>query len=243
MLQARYRQATGGPAKRESTLAPNPIGMRSAGSTISIPTKLLATGVACAVALLVCGTAATVVVASEATSKLSNPMRVRLWEAARRPAVGPGFREMDVTAATTDSGARYATAFGRDLANEEASPDSRAAETFAADTTQHPRLRVDALGAIALGGCRNLPEVVFGFSPLRRAAMARAVANLSDIDHGPELGARYVQFLDYAMTLGNAPGAPPPGSVLDRNGLLNALAWIVPPGVRARAFLCVQHGL
>lgn len=190
-------------------------------------------------ALLVCGTAATVVVASEARSKLSNPM----WEPAKRPAAGPGFRDVGATADAHDSLVLYTTAFGRDLANEEANPDSRAAETFAADATQHPALRVAALGAIALGGCRNLPEVVFGFSALRRAAMARAVANLSDVDHGPELGAGYLQFLDYAMTLREAPGAPPRGSVLDRNVLLKALAWVVPRGVRARAFLCLQQGL
>ncbi|MEP6764212.1 MAG: hypothetical protein ABJB66_07885 [Gemmatimonadaceae bacterium] len=43
--------------------------MQPTGSGFSIPTKLLATGVACAVAVVVCGTAATVVAASNATRK------------------------------------------------------------------------------------------------------------------------------------------------------------------------------
>lgn len=206
--------------------------MRSAGSTISIPTKLLATGVACAVTLLVCGTAATVVVASEAPGRFSDPLRERVGQLATLRPAAPGFRDVGATEAIV-----------RRLATEEVNPHSRAAETFAADTTQHPALRVEALGAIALGGCRNLPEVVFGFNTLRREAMVRAVANLSDIDGGAEAGARYLQFLDYAMSLREAHGVPPQGTVLDRNVLLNAFAWIVPPGVRARAFLCLHQRL
>lgn len=225
-------QVTGGPLKREFYRASNPTGMRSAGSTISIPTKLLATGVACAVTLLVCGTAATVVVASEAPSRLSTPLREGVRASGTIPPAGQVFLEMGATSAAV-----------RSLATEEANPHSRAAEALAADTTQHPKLRVDALAAIALGGCGSLPEVVFGFRTLRREAMVRAVASLADIEGGPEAGARYLHFLDYAMALREVRGAPPEGTVLERNTLLNAFAWIVPPGVRARAFLCLQQNL
>ncbi|MEO7360587.1 MAG: hypothetical protein ABI120_09660 [Gemmatimonadaceae bacterium] len=258
--------------------------MPSAGRNISIPTKLLATGVACALAIVVCGTAATVVVASNVKNMLGNPARALVLTPGYRANSAPerSFEDAGATARTLDSliaplGAVHPVpaptlaspaslrtdpskrtgGASRSYANlsvavpevikllveHESDAGSRAAEEFAANRDIHPSLRVKSLSTIALGGCRNLPELVFGFSAKRRDAMARAVANIQDIDRGAELGARQQQFLEYAMKLHEAPPRASPKSIPGRSALLSAFSWIVPPGVQARAALCLEQGL
>ncbi len=144
-----------------------------------------------------------------------------------------------------DSAAKnYAVMFSvKSLAAPESDADSRAAEEFAADRNIHPSLRVQSLAMITLGGCRSLPELVFGFSERRRDAMSRAVANIQDIDRGAELAARQQKFLDHALTLREPSTNNVAQTILGRNVILSAFPWIVPPGVRARAALCLELGL
>lgn len=119
---------------------------------------------------------------------------------------------------------------------------SHVAEQFIASQTLHPALRVDAMRTITTGGCRHLPEIVFGFSDGRRSALQRASASLSDVNRANELVAREQRYLDHMMALENAPDSLPPTSILERSAVLNAFSWIVPPGVRARAALCLRQG-
>ncbi len=129
------------------------------------------------------------------------------------------------------------------LLEQESNANSHATEDFVANQLVHPSLRVESLSTIALGGCHNLPELMFGFSEKRREAMHRAVANIRDIDRGAELGAKYQQYLEYALSNRTAPPTELPQSILGRSAILSAFAWIVPPGVRARAALCIEQGL
>lgn len=128
------------------------------------------------------------------------------------------------------------------LTQRSGDPSSRLTEQFIANRDVHPALRVDAVRTITAGGCRNLPEIVFGFSEERRTALDRAAASLSDIDRGDELVAREQRLLAYMMNVDIAPDSLPVSSILERSAILNAFAWIVPPGVRARAALCLQQG-
>ncbi|MGV3708516.1 MAG: hypothetical protein ACO1Q7_06715 [Gemmatimonas sp.] len=123
----------------------------------------------------------------------------------------------------------------------EADPNAHAAEAWAADTTLHPALRVGALSYIALGGCRNARELMIGFSGERTRSMRRAVASIHDIERGEELGTLHEKFLEYAMNLRDAPEKDSRRSILGRNELMGAFAWMVPPGVRARASLCLAQ--
>lgn len=129
------------------------------------------------------------------------------------------------------------------LMEQEIKADSRATEEFAANKSFHPALRVESLSTITSGGCRSLPELVFGFSEKRRGAMMRAVANIRDIERGAELGALQQQFLEYAMKLRAAPLTNSLVTNPGRSALLSAFSWMVPPGVRARAALCLEQGL
>ena len=67
--------------------------------------------------------------------------------------------------------------------------------------------------------------------------------NIQDIDRGAELGVRAQQFLEYALALREAPVTNSPRTIFGRSFLLNTFSWIVPPGVRARAALCMEQGL
>ena len=139
---------------------------------------------------------------------------------------------------------QYATVFSvRSLMVSESDASSHAAEEFASNRSIHPSLRVEALSTIMRGGCRSLPELVFGFSEKRREAMLRGVASIQDIGRAAELGARQQKFLEYALALREAPAKDSPRSILGRSVLLNTFSWIVPPGVRARAAMCMEHGL
>jgi len=138
----------------------------------------------------------------------------------------------------------YAVTFSVKLLVEpESDARSHAAEEFASNRNIHPSLRAESLSTITLGGCRSLPELVFGFSKKRRDAMNRAIVGIRDIERGAELGARQQRFLEYAMKLHAAPLTDSPRTILGRSALLSAFAWIVPPGVRARAALCMEQGL
>jgi hypothetical protein len=129
----------------------------------------------------------------------------------------------------------------RALSVAEADPTAHVAEQWAADTSLHPALRVESLGYITLGGCRNARELMLGFSSERTESMKRAIASIRDIDRGAELGALQEKFLDYAMNLREAPEVHSRNSIFGRSELLSAFAWIVPPGVRARAALCLEQ--
>lgn len=128
------------------------------------------------------------------------------------------------------------------LTAEEADPRSKAAEAVIADQSMLPSHRMAAFDAIIRGGCRNTREVVFGFDERRRDAIERALASVSDIHRGPELAQQSLQYFD-RMTNPDQPAREPvKGSVLDRNEILKLFSWIVPPGVRARATLCLEQG-
>ncbi|MEP6834614.1 MAG: hypothetical protein ABJB74_14560 [Gemmatimonas sp.] len=129
------------------------------------------------------------------------------------------------------------------LLEDESNANSQSSETFAANRSMHPSLRIESLSTITWGGCHNLPELVFGFNEKRRAAMKRAVANVRDIDRGTELGARQEKLLEYVMDLRNGREADALKSIFGRGTLLSAFSWIVPPGVRARAAVCLEQGL
>lgn len=144
-------------------------------------------------------------------------------------------RRLEAAARKFDIGARYLTA-------TEADPRSRAAESVVANRQLHPAFRIEAMGPIILGGCRNTHEIVLGFSSSRRASMDRAIASVSDIPRGTELAQQYARFLEYAMSSEHEELEPPRGSILDRNELLKLFSWIVPPGVRRRAGLCLGQG-
>ena len=138
----------------------------------------------------------------------------------------------------------YAVMFSvKSLVGPESDASSHAAEEFASNRSIHPSLRVESLSIITRGGCRSLPELVFGFSEKRREAMTRGVANIQDIDRGAELGVRQQKFLEYALALREAPVTNSPRTIFGRSFLLNTFSWIVPPGVRARATLCMEQGL
>ncbi|MEO7359759.1 MAG: hypothetical protein ABI120_05480, partial [Gemmatimonadaceae bacterium] len=129
----------------------------------------------------------------------------------------------------------------RTLAQGSADPSSPVALAFIANGENHPALRVDAMRTITMGGCRRLPEIVFGFSSVRREALVRAGASLADIGRGDELAAREQRVFDYVNTIDAVPDSLPKNGVFESSALLNAFAWIVPPGVRARAALCMQQ--
>lgn len=130
----------------------------------------------------------------------------------------------------------------RVLAQRSADPSSVLAEQFIANRDIHPALRIDAMRTITAGGCRSLPEVVFGFSEARREALGRASNSISDIDRGNELAEREQRLLAQMMNIDSVPDSLPASSILERSAILNAFAWIVPPGVRARAALCLRQG-
>lgn len=130
----------------------------------------------------------------------------------------------------------------RQLVAESEDPNSRAAEQVIANLAIHPSFRIEALSSIVMGGCRNTPEIVLGFKESRREAMLRAVQTVSDIPRGSELARQYTKYLEYAMSSEHADVEPVKGSVLDRNELLKLFSWIIPPGVRARAKLCLEQG-
>lgn len=131
----------------------------------------------------------------------------------------------------------------RALAQESGNPESTAALEFIGNRQHHPALRVDAMRTITMGGCRRLPELVFGFSSARRGALQVAAAGLSDIQRGDELAAREQRVFDYVSSVNSAPDVLPKNSVLEKNVLLNTFAWIVPPGVRGRVALCLGENI
>lgn len=145
-------------------------------------------------------------------------------------------------AARLDSAVKPFDIFPRFLVDELEDPNSRTANEVIANKTLHPALRISAMSSIVLGGCRNTPEVVLGFSATRHEALNRAVEAVSDIPRGRELAQLHARRLEHMMSKVDAVGDPPRGSVLDRNELLKLFSWIIPPGVRARAKLCLEQG-
>lgn len=128
------------------------------------------------------------------------------------------------------------------LTAEEADPRSNAAESVIADRSMLPSHRMAAFDAIVRGGCRNTREVVFGFDERRRESIERALASVSDIHRGPELAQQSLRYFDRMTNPDQPEREPVKGSVLDRNEILKLFSRIVPPGVRARATLCLEQG-
>ena len=141
-----------------------------------------------------------------------------------------------------DSASKRSFPGPRHLMVDETDASSHAAEMVVGNRALHPAYRIEAIASIILGGCRKTPEVVLGFKGSRRESLERAVESVSDIPRGKELAQQYVRFFDYAMSNAQADVAPQRGTLLDRSDLLKLFSWMVPPGVRARASLCLEQG-
>ncbi|MBC8086436.1 MAG: hypothetical protein H7Z40_04165 [Phycisphaerae bacterium] len=141
-----------------------------------------------------------------------------------------------------DSASKRSFPGPRHLTVDETDASAHAAEKVVGNRALHPAYRIEAMASIILGGCRNTPEVVLGFKGSRRESLERAVQSVSDIPRGKELARQYARFLDYASSSEHAEREPPRGSILDRSELMKLFSWVVPPGVRARASLCLEQG-
>ena len=73
------------------------------------------------------------------------------------------------------------------VVQQEANPDSKAALSISSNKLLMPGLRVEVMHPIAMGGCRNIREVVFGFSDARRVALGTVAQSISDIPRANEL--------------------------------------------------------
>jgi hypothetical protein len=128
------------------------------------------------------------------------------------------------------------------IAQEQADANSTVAVQVSSNKELMPALRIEAMYPIVMGGCRNIREVVFGFSNARRNALNRAALAVEDIPRSGELAAMYQSLFDALTRDAEVQAQKLRATTGSKSRHTVNMDWIVPPSVRARIALCNAWG-